>query len=678
MRTTGNENKMAVVDDAQADLQQLIDEITEISSKPVSDAEFYQRLIDCLQPITAAVNVAVWHGKGEQWSLLCQSGINHDKLFHDPQQRSRHSFLLREATAHGRVRIAWAKAIRRDSSTDGAAGYVLAFFPVLVNQQVRSVFQVIQPANQEQPTDQITRLILALDTEVASAYHRSEEARQLHELCAWHEQLHEFNHRLQTLGRMREVVYCIANDGRCLLDCDRLSLALRKHRKVHLRAVSGQEVINRRANSVRYLQRLTKAVLSTGGRLWYPHDVDNLPPQIESALSSYVDESHVKSLMVLPLTAPTRGSADPSAPSRRPKLVGGLILEHFSELPADKSIWKRLSLVGQQSSLALHRAKRFTSSAWRTFSLRRIAAMLLLSSVLAAGVALLIVIPADFTLFADGTLQPVLQRHVFAPSDGVVDELLVTEGQQLEAGETLAVLRNPDLDVRIEAVRGELRAKQDELAAIKTSLLVSPAAKQDPVYYNDLVSRQEELSQWLGSLQKQYDMLLEQQQTLQVKSRIGGEVITWDVERRLASRPVKQGQLLMTIAELSGPWHLELMLPDHDAGHLFAAQRDLADDLKVTFIVATNPNKRLAGRLVKVAESTRLDETRGQYLRIKVDFDEREIKQLVPGLGVTGRIHCGQRPVGYVWFRELFEFIQAKVLFRLGLTPEMDGDKNKA
>ena len=53
------------------------------------------------------------------------------------------------------------------------------------------------------------------------------------------------------------------------------------------------------------------------------------------------------------------------------------------------------------------------------FSLRRIAAMLLLSSLLVAIAAALIVIPADFTLFADGTLQPVVRRHVFAPSDGV-------------------------------------------------------------------------------------------------------------------------------------------------------------------------------------------------------------------------------------------------------------------
>ncbi len=34
------------------------------------------------------------------------------------------------------------------------------------------------------------------------------------------------------------------------------------------------------------------------------------------------------------------------------------------------------------------------------------------------------------------------------------------------------------------------------------------------------------------------------------------------------------------------------------------------------------------------------------------------------GATVTGKVHCGRRSLGYVWFHDLFAFIQAKVFFR--------------
>jgi hypothetical protein len=39
-------------------------------------------------------------------------------------------------------------------------------------------------------------------------------------------------------------------------------------------------------------------------------------------------------------------------------------------------------------------------------------------------------------------------------------------------------------------------------------------------------------------------------------------------------------------------------------------------------------------------------------------------KNLKVGADVKAKIHCGRAAIGYVWFHELWEFIQSRILFR--------------
>ena len=109
-----------------------------------------------------------------------------------------------------------------------------------------------------------------------------------------------------------------------------------------------------------------------------------------------------------------------------------------------------------------------------------------------------------------------------------------------------------------------------------------------------------------------------------------GEVITWNIRETLAARPIQRGQLLVTVADLDGPWVLELLLPDARVGHLFTAQERLRPDLEVSFILATDPNKQLTGRIKQVAKSTKLDEQHGQSVLVTVSFSEKEVDYLRP------------------------------------------------
>src|SRR5690606_12081202 len=68
---------------------------------------------------------------------------------------------------------------------------------------------------------------------------------------------------------------------------------------------------------------------------------------------------------------------------------------------------------------------------------------------------LLLAIPAELTIEARGELQPAGRRDIFAPADGVIVQLPAERRSRVAAGDTLAVLRDPQLELEFTRVLGE-------------------------------------------------------------------------------------------------------------------------------------------------------------------------------------------------------------------------------
>ena len=82
-----------------------------------------------------------------------------------------------------------------------------------------------------------------------------------------------------------ETAYTIANEGRRLIECDRVSVAIRKGNRCAIEAVSGQDMFDKRSNTIRLLGRLATAVVATGEPVWYTGDTADLAPQVEEAVA---------------------------------------------------------------------------------------------------------------------------------------------------------------------------------------------------------------------------------------------------------------------------------------------------------------------------------------------------------------------------------------------------------
>ena len=91
-----------------------------------------------------------------------------------------------------------------------------------------------------------------------------------------------------------EAAYTIANEARRLIECDRVSVALRKGNRCTIEAVSGQDVFDKRSNTVRLLGRLASAVVATGEPVWYAGDTRDLARQM--FLSEHTVQDYLKSI----------------------------------------------------------------------------------------------------------------------------------------------------------------------------------------------------------------------------------------------------------------------------------------------------------------------------------------------------------------------------------------------
>jgi multidrug efflux pump subunit AcrA (membrane-fusion protein) len=351
-----------------------------------------------------------------------------------------------------------------------------------------------------------------------------------------------------------------------------------------------------------------------------------------------------------------------------------LVLERFYGT-FDEPLRKTAMALRPHAALAVHNALQMERLPLGRL-LRRLRAIRESSSgkwPLAAGLALLAVvallaalvfIPADFTVDARGELQPLQTYDVFAPADGVVRELRVASGAKVEAGQVLLALRRPELDLEFKRVWGELQTARKKLAAVETEQLQN--RREDEAQRKrstELTAQQEEFRELIASLEAQYAILQRQQAELEVRSPIAGELLTWSAEQLLQSRPVARGQVLLTVANLDGPWGLELRIPDRRMLHVLEARQQAAGPLDVSFTLATSPGQVLRGTLERVGMRTEIIENEGAVVLATVRIDRDEVPELVPGAGVVARVHCGRRAVGYVWLHDLIDAIRSWFLF---------------
>jgi multidrug resistance efflux pump len=241
-----------------------------------------------------------------------------------------------------------------------------------------------------------------------------------------------------------------------------------------------------------------------------------------------------------------------------------------------------------------------------------------------AAVVLLVamaVVPADFRLHAKGTLEPVLQRDVFAGIDGDrVTEVPVEHGEKVERGKVLCRLINHKLSEEITTIKGSLATTEDQRDRLQRQLSLRQLPPEEATRLQGELSEKRAA---LAALRSSFRVYQRMEEELTVKSPTDGWVLTWDVRNRLITRPVQKGQALMRIGDLSGPWQLELQMSEDRMGHISRAQNELRVQVRERLREALRNNKEFQ-------DSVR------EKLRKELAAESASVAPRSPGVAATG------------------------------------------
>jgi multidrug efflux pump subunit AcrA (membrane-fusion protein) len=676
-------------------IRSLVNEISQLSKSELTAEEYYAAFLQRIVSALAAVGGAIWlASQGRRMELAYQINISDTLMDSASDDATRHLRLLDYVTHTNEGALVPPLSGATDEEGGGnPTRYLLVLCPLRGDGSVEGVVEIFQRPDSPPATQRGYLRFLEQMAELASEWLKTQKLRQFSDRHSLWAQADQFSRMIHESLDLRETAYAIANEGRRLIGCDRVSVGVMRGRKCVIEALSGQDALEHRSNVVAALSRLATKVVATGEPLRYEGSTEDFPPQIESAIEEYVDESYARSLAVLPLRRPkledSGGAETTAGPVDREhdhigEVIGALIIEQIEVNIPRNILDPRVDLVYEHSTRALansaDHSNLFLMPVWRTLGkaawvvrARTLPKTLAVAGLLLAVIAILVFVKKDFYLKANGELQPVVKRDVFVKVSGTVEKLEVGDWDKVTKGQPLVQLRNTDLRVQYEDVAGQLNSTQEQLNSVTDTL-----ARQASLLSEDekvrLFGQVAELKAQKESLTRQKELLQGKLADLTITSPIDGRVmLSWDVARSLENRTVELGQILMSVADPSGEWEVNLFMPERRVGHIDRARVPDAESgesqgLPVSYILATDPNTTRLGTLQDVERITQNREDEGNTVRIRVAMkdEEGELEELInprPGASVTGKVKCGRRAVGYAWFHEAIEWLQANVFF---------------
>ncbi len=668
-----------MVEQAQQQIRALVDEIAGLSRRDISADEFFPEYLQRVVAALAAVGGVTWKvGSGGGLELQAQMNFRESQLA-DQDEIVSHRKLIHRCFTSGEPAIVPPRTGGPEEHGFNPTEFLLVIAPVKIGDEVHQVVEVFQRPNPQPKTQKGYLRFLTQMCELASQFVKNRQLQKFTDRQSLWSQLEQFTRYAHTSLVPREAAYTIANEGRRLIQCDRVSVAIRKGKVCHVIAISGQDTFDKRSNTVVLLGELASAVVSAGEPLWFTGETADLAPQIEDAVQAYVDDSHTKQIAVIPLRKPDPPGKE-KLPDDLPVLpLGALIIEQIEDTRPREGFMQRVNVVCEHSCTAMANAiehdELFLMPVWRAIGKSRVImeARHLPKTISAAIVAfvlliVMIFVPYNFNLHSVGTLQPVTRYEVFAEVDGIIQSIECKHGQEVKKGQPLIKLQNAELSTRLAEKTGEMNVTNAKIGTT-TKALSDKNRKLSTEEKVRLEGELHTLREQLVSLQNQISLYQTKLQKLTIVAPSDGVITTWDVEKLLRNRPVKTGQAVLNVADGSGEWEVELKMSEDRMGYMAKAQAEIKHDLEVTYHSATDSSITYHGHVTNVHWSAEIRGEEGNTVLVKVAIDKNEfkdnLKQLRPGADVAAKVHCGRQPIYFCLFHDLIAWIRKKILFKV-------------
>jgi hypothetical protein len=692
------------IEDWRRQIQRLFEEVARLSELDLLPPDYFGEFLKRVLVTLAAPAGAVWM-RTPQGNLQLQYQVNLEKLQLGRSEEAQHAHqeLLRLAFQQPRpLHLPPQSFAGQPENGQAAPGnptdYILLLVPIQVENQVDGLLEVWQTPDRNPAAVNGFLQFMSEMCQLASRYLRNRKMREMAGQQALWTQLESFSRTIHGSLNPVEVAYLVANEGRRLVDCDRINIAVRYARKCKVEAVSGADVVERRSNLVQLMQKLFDRVIAWGEKLVYSGTKDEgLPPDVMKALDDYLTESNSKLLVVLPL----KDERDKDT-TRKPR--SAMMMECFEPQATPEQLVARLEVVGKHAAPALHNAVEHRRIPMRFLwvPLAKIQeglggkARAITAGVIAgilALAALMYFVPYQLKMDATGQLLPEERLFVFSPGKGYIEDIAIEPGARVVPDQKLVKLRDFELGGQIMELNGKIDAARAALNAVGDNLGTTPQDQLErELKRAEYLSTISSVSKQRDRMQKAFGVVADENGAFWLAApefpqagRAAGEkepfwtVLTPDFRETLKRRPVDPKDPVLRLGNKEGRWEVEMKIPQKHIGQvLYAFDYLKKDTLDVDLVVRSDPTHTYRGVLEKGKIANQADPHKDDnneaepvvlaWVRITGDdipADRRVPDKLMQttGIEVKAKVRCGQHKLGYSLFYGVWEFFYEKVVF---------------
>ncbi|MBN2292061.1 MAG: hemolysin D, partial [Pirellulales bacterium] len=256
-----------LIEQTKQQIRTLVNEIAQLSKSDISPEEFYGEFLTRVVSALAAVGGIVWAMDDEgRLGLRYQINLQKSGLRDNEEGQRQHGQLLSRVMTGGEpVLVPPHSGIGEDDSeVANPTDYLLVLGPLKTDLETMGVVEIFQRPEAGISTQKGYLRFLMQMCDLACDFLKSRQLRHFSDRQTLWSQLEDFTCLVHASLDPRQTAYMIANEGRRLIECDRVSVAIRHGRKCRIEAVSGQDLFDKRSNTVRLLGELATKVVETG------------------------------------------------------------------------------------------------------------------------------------------------------------------------------------------------------------------------------------------------------------------------------------------------------------------------------------------------------------------------------------------------------------------------------
>lgn len=509
--------------------------------------------------------------------------------------------------------------------------------PLRAKDEVLGVFQLLNKRSGEGRFGEDDRDLLdALASAAGLALHNA--------------QLHEAEKRARDLrallGISREInatldvdrlVMSVVNLGSQALAYDRAVIALDDRGRLVVRAISGEESVDARAEDTRTLARLITWLTERGGTQYVEDVVTETEDAraLRGAFAGYMEGRELRSLCLIPLRdeegrlgAFLMESANPDFLGESGLEAAELLANQVSVALRNAELYSQVPLIGLLQPVAAWRGRFAGLSRQRALIRYGLPALLLLA----------------FTAFplrertgaTDAVLVPGDRMPLRATVGGLVTRVLVEEGQLLDIGQELAVLRDDALTIRLD------EAEAEHAAAVRTAAAARARGDETGARVAEITA---------AELRARVELLKDQVERTRLRAPVSGVVLTMRPYERVGEW-LEPGETFVVLGR-TDRLELELHVPQQHIDRVRLGQ-------SVRLKTEARPEHTFVARVTEMAPQAENGTDSGQptfLVRAGIDNGRGLLR---PGMKARAKIVGNRRPLGWIIVRPLVEWLQIR------------------